>query len=426
MSPPSASARHRRPGSKSVRRTLFALGCLLCVSRSASAQVDAVERAKASFKAGATAYAAGEYLAAIQALDAAYALTPIPAIAFSLAQAERRQYFAAHQREHLDRAVMLFRRYVEQVPSGGRRADALDALSQLEPLAAASPAGATTVKATEIDAVRRTRLMVTSEAPGANISIDDDAPAPSPLIREVSPGKHRVEVSAEGFYPERRELTAIAGELIPEVVVLRERPATLTIAAPAGAEIYVNGAFASHGGPQVVLELPSGTNRLAIAESGHRADYRTLELERGKTHAVRVELETTTQRKAANVLFITGAGALAAGAAFGALALGAESGARDFLARKEQGNVSAEALAEYDDDLAARERFRIATAISLASSAGLFVTGFFLYQLDRPNWEAIHRPLGEPGRAGRNESAQVRFAPAFAPNHFGARLVGTF
>src|SRR5688572_32382194 len=84
-----------------------------------------LERAKASFRAGATAYAAGEYLAAIQALDAAYALTPVPAIAFSLAQAERRQYFVTHERQHLDRAVKLFRRYVEQVPTAGRRADAL-------------------------------------------------------------------------------------------------------------------------------------------------------------------------------------------------------------------------------------------------------------------------------------------------------------
>ena len=106
-----------------------------------------VERAKESFKAGAAAYAAGEYLAAIQALDAAYTLTPLPAIAFSLAQAERKQYFVEHQREHLERAILLFRRYVEQVPSGGRRADALEALSQLEPLslaqAAANKAAAT-------------------------------------------------------------------------------------------------------------------------------------------------------------------------------------------------------------------------------------------------------------------------------------------
>jgi hypothetical protein len=186
-------------------RTPLIVASFLCFSGTASAQADAVERAKTSFKAGATAYAAGEYLAAIQALDAAYALTPIPAIAFSLAQAERRQYFVAHERAHLDRAVMLFRRYVDQVPSGGRRADALDALSQLEPLAATLPSSGTPAAPAESNDVRRTRLMITSEAPGASISIDGGPPAPSPLIREVSPGKHQVEVTAEGFYPDRRE-----------------------------------------------------------------------------------------------------------------------------------------------------------------------------------------------------------------------------
>lgn len=403
-------------------QTLSTVACLLCISTSASAQEDAVERAKASFRAGATAYAAGEYLAAIQALDAAYALTPIPAIAFSLAQAERRQYFVGHEREHLDRAVTLFRRYVEQVPSAGRRADALDALSQLEPLAAA-PSSATTPTATS-DAVRRTRLMITSEAPGASISIDGGPAAPSPLIREVPPGKHRVETTAEGFYPDQRELTAMAGDLIPEVVALRERAATVTIDAPSGAEIYIDGAFASRGGEQIVLELPSGMHRLAIAESGHKVVFRALELERGKSQNLHVDLEPTRQRKAANVLFITGAGALAAGAVFGALAVHAEDRAQDFLARKEQGNVSGSALDDYGGDLAARERFRIATALSLASAAGLFITGFFLHQIDRPASEDIHREAGR--HTARSEPAWLRFAPVVEPKSLGAVLRGTF
>jgi hypothetical protein len=405
-----------------MRRTITTFACVLAVSMPAWAQADAVERAKASFRAGATAYAAGEYLAAIQALDAAYTLTPVPAIAFSLAQAERKQYFVAHQREHLDRAITLFRRYVEQVPSGGRRADALDALAQLEPLALApSAAGARTTGGS--DAVRRTRLMIMSEAPGAAISIDGDPPLPSPRIREVEPGKHRVEVTAQGFYADQRELTAVAGDLIPEVVTLRERPATVTIAAPSGAEIYVDGAYARHGGDNVVLELPSGIHRLAIAESGHRVHARTLELERGKAVALRVDLEPTLQRKAANVLFITGAGALAASGLFGAIAIGAEDRAQQFLMRQSAGNVGSSALAAYDDDLATRDRFRIATAASLASAAGLFITGFFLYQLDRPASEEIHRPSGEPlRRTVSNVVSSVSVAPFVAPNDARATL----
>ena len=54
---------------------------LVCLAAPVAAQEPSqLERAKASFKAGANAYAAGDYLAAIQALEAAYELTPLPAI----------------------------------------------------------------------------------------------------------------------------------------------------------------------------------------------------------------------------------------------------------------------------------------------------------------------------------------------------------
>jgi hypothetical protein len=402
----------------------------LLPARAVAQQQDDVERAKASFKAGATAYAAGEYVAAIQALGAAYAITPVPAIAFSLAQAERRQYFTAHEREHLDRAISLFRRYVDQVSSGGRRADALDALAQLEPLAAVQVPAGVTRSPGENDATRRTRLMVSTEAPSARLSLDGGSPAPSPLIREVPPGKHRVEVSAEGFYPEERELTAVLGELIPEVVTLRERPSTVVISAPSSAEIYVDGAFSTRGGDWVTLELPSGPHRLAVAEKGHRVAARLLELERGKSQTVGITLEPTRQRKAAVVLFISGAAALASTAVFGALTVRAESRAQDFLVKQTQGNVTTSDLAGYQEDVAARNRYRLATAIGLASSAGFFITGFFLYELDQPNSEQLHRASTTPeiDRSPPRDGAsrRIRVTPVALPGNFGAFLEAAF
>src|SRR6478609_7846614 len=169
-----------------MRRALLTLAfgaiCWPLCALAADPQSD-LERAKESFRAGATAYAAGDYLAAIQALDAAYQLTPLPAIAFSLAQAHRRQYFVDHAREHLQRSIALFRQYVELAPTGARRADALDALSQLEPLAAAHPKTPQSGE-NSAEAVRRTRVLVTTDAPGAQLALDDTSAVPSPLIRE--------------------------------------------------------------------------------------------------------------------------------------------------------------------------------------------------------------------------------------------------
>ena len=87
-----------------MRRTfaIFFATLALLPCRLAQGQTPEIERAKASFRAGANAYAAGDYPAAIQALEAAYELTPLPAIAFSLAQAERKQYGKTRRREHLE------------------------------------------------------------------------------------------------------------------------------------------------------------------------------------------------------------------------------------------------------------------------------------------------------------------------------------
>src|SRR6186713_689140 len=126
-----------------MRRALLLSSALLLASNSGFAEdLTERERAKASFRAGANAYAAGDYLAAIQALEAAYRLTPLPAIAFSLAQAERKQYAVTKQRPHLERAVELFQIYVQREPNGPRVADASLALADLRPqlAAPASPA----------------------------------------------------------------------------------------------------------------------------------------------------------------------------------------------------------------------------------------------------------------------------------------------
>jgi tetratricopeptide (TPR) repeat protein len=390
-----------------------------------------LERAKQSFKAGATAYAAGDYLAAIQALDAAYQLTPLPAIAFSLGQAERKQYFVDHGRAHLDRAISLFRKYVELSPVGSRRADALDALSQLEPLAATEASAAAPAVPRAEEPVRRTRLLITSDAPGARLALDGAPAVASPLIREVLPGKHRVLVEALGFFASQRDVTAVAGELILAPVPLRERPSTLGIWTAADAEIYVDGAFLSQGGKGVLLELASGKHRLAVGQKGHGVALRELTLERGQAQAVRIELEPTAQRISADALFIGGGAALGASLVFSALTVRSEGQAEAFLGRRAHGNVSSAELYGYNASLSDRNRYRIGTAVCLAAAAGFWITGLFLHELDQPNPQTLYRTappsgarLPPPTPPARRFPVQV--APSLSANGFGALLGGVF
>ncbi|HYQ18128.1 MAG TPA: PEGA domain-containing protein, partial [Polyangiaceae bacterium] len=293
-----------------LRSSIAVLALLLGITTPGRAQDGAaLDRAKASFRAGANAYAAGDFLAAIQALESAYEISPLPAIAFSLAQAERKQYFVDQERGHLLRATELFKRYLEQEPRGARRSDAQLALLQLEPLLGAKSAAKEPVSRVE---ARPTRLMIVSDAPGARISLDGGPFAASPLIREVTPGKHRAQVRASGYADAEREAVALSGELILSEVRLKELPSVLYVWAPAAAEVYVDGVYVAQGGPLVTVPLVPGAHQLSVAQKGRRLVRRDLQLNRGEAHTELVRLEPTTQRTVSELLFVGGGVALSA------------------------------------------------------------------------------------------------------------------
>lgn len=394
----------------------------LLLSGAAFAQAPDLERAKDSFRAGASAYAAGDYLAAIQALDTAYEISPLPAIAFSLAQAERKQYFRDHQSQHLQRAVMLFRRYLEQEPQGARREDASLAISQLEPLLVAQ---ARAPSAPPAPAARPTRLMIVSDAPGARISLDGAPPTPSPLIREVAPGAHHALVEAPGYFSGERVVTALSGELMLSELRLNERPAALYVWAPAGADVYVDGVFVGEGGQRLLLQLPSGRHQLAVAKNGYALERRDLNLRRGQAHGEAVTLEATTQRRIARAMFIGSAATLSAGIVLSAFAIRSENQAEGFLAKTKSGNASSAALVSYNASIADRDRYRAAATASIIGASALFITGLFLHELDRPSLPASSRgdvPPSSPASPPASTAPRVSLAPAAPGSDVGASV----
>ena len=88
---------------------------------------DEVERARTFFNAGAQAYSAARYADAVRSFDQAYELAPRPQLLFSLAQAERKEYFAGNDPSYLRRAIQHYKAYLDQVASGGRRSEATEA-----------------------------------------------------------------------------------------------------------------------------------------------------------------------------------------------------------------------------------------------------------------------------------------------------------
>jgi hypothetical protein len=401
-------------------RTLALVAALLALSsRPARAAEEDLGQAKAYFKAGAAAYTAGDYQAAIQALEAAYRLTPLPAIAFSLAQAERRQYFVSREREHLDRAVELYRTYLAQVATGGRRADATDALGQLEPLALAAGAAPAPAPGSPPPAeAAKTRVLVTSEAPTASVSLDGAPPVPAPLIAEVTPGRHDVKVEARGFFPSERGVVAVAGALVPIEVNLRIRPAVIDLRGPSGADLYIDGRFAAKVEERNRIELSGGAHVFTFAKKGHRLKTVRVELEPGETRELRAGIEPTSQRTAAYVTLAASGVSLIATGVFAGLALGQEAKAGEIRDRQVAGNIDPRELAEYEEALDRRGQFRAASIASALIFGGTLVTGICLHEFDHPD---VHETPPFQ-RGGKPRAAGTQIALGDGPGDAGAAL----
>jgi len=374
--------------------------------------------AKRYFEAGAAAYSAGDYQAAAQAFEVAYRLQPLPAIAFSLAQAERRQYFVSHDVAHLTHAIELYRSYLAAVPKGGRRADATDALAQLEPLAlarSAEPALSDTGSEGVEPAAPQTRLMVRCQAPNATVALDAAAPVPAPLISETSPGAHRVRVEAPGYFPAEQEVTAVAGELVPIEVALRQRPAVLRVEGDVDAEVYVDGSLARPAADGRLM-LDAGSHVIAFAKKGRRLQRITVGFSAGETKVLTPQLKWTGQRITAVTLFAVAGGALVTGGVFTGLALGAEHSAHTIDAQRRVMAISPAQRVEYGEAVDARSRSRIVAVAGLGVGVATLLSGLLLFQLDDPT----------PGELAPRASADltVTLQPGRRATAIGLRLGG--
>jgi hypothetical protein len=389
----------------------------------AQAQPSDLARAKEYFRAGAQAYAVGEFDAAVQAFEQAYALVPRPAVLFSIAQAERRQYFLNHQRQHLERAVQMFRKYLEQDPKASRKVDAVQALSELEPLlVSTAPTRQAEPEARPPPAPTPTRVMVYSAAPKARISLDAEDATSSPLVREVTPGKHRVRVSAPGFVDSERSLLAIQGALVSFDVVLQELPAYLTVNAPAGAELRIDGRVQGECPFPRPIEVAPGKHLITLTKNGFVGVSREEQLGRGENRAVRIRMKRSTQRTAALVMFGASASGVVAGGVFTYFAFRQQASAQAFLDDRGRAPLTPEDRDQYDSNRLDRDRLRLAAGLCLGAGVALGVGGTLLFLLDEGALSA-HRDRGRGNTDGKS-AERWRVVPSVGVGQLGVR-VGT-
>lgn len=424
---PRARTRRRAP------LALLALALLGGVARAETTpSAEDTAKARSLFDAGARAYDSGQFDAAIQAFEQAYAITPREGLLFSLAQAHRKQHAVSRDPRNLAAAVDNYRKYLARVKEGARRKDAAEALEQLEPLLSSAGAAAASQPAR-----RATIVQISSNTSGAMVSIDGEAPAPAPLTREVAPGVHKVKLSAPGFHDEEQSVEALAGRFLPFTYPLREKPARLEVSGPDGAEVSVDGRFVGEIPFTSPVELPAGRHFVTVGDNGHRTSGTELVLGRGESRRLDVELYATGQRTAAWVTLISGVTILAAGGAFGAIALAREGDAQDVLDRAASSPISRADVDLYEEARADRDGFTRASAATLAGGGLVTLVAIGLFAFDSPEPLASRRidttgPPSSPGPAAPAPAApagptlELGVVPSLGLHGGAGHLVGRF
>ncbi|MEO8876886.1 MAG: PEGA domain-containing protein [Polyangiaceae bacterium] len=405
----------------------IALGAGLLLSPPAFAQN--VEQAKELFQAGAQYYANGQYAAAIQAFEAANKIVPKPAIEFSIAQAHRRQYFVDKNPEHLSAAIRLYQDYIAK--GGARTADAAQALEELQTIANRMSAEER-AQAARAPTKEPPRLMVMSQTPGAQVTLDSKLTKPIPFGPDVTAGKHHVHVFAPGYFDYDQDVDAFDNTVTPVNADLKEKTAHLTLDAPANATVSIDGRFAGTTPLPAAIQLPAGHHLLVITKNGHKAFVQEIDLKRDERKTLSVKIGASGQRIVADSLLISAVGAAIVGGVFTGVALVEQGKASDLNDRRGQSVFTEQDAADYDFYKSARNRWGTVAGVAYGVSAASLLTGIVFYVFDQPTVNLPPERFEEsPSPSQKNqrptiEPLEMGMAPLAGPNVAGAMLFGRF
>lgn len=371
---------------------------------------DDVTRARAFFEAGKQSYEAGRYAQAIAAFGESYALAPRSATVFSLGQAFRLQYFQDRDPGKLKRAIDLYRQYLAEEPRGARRGDATEHLAVLDPIWQRMEDKERRA-ASEVSARAPTQIMVSSPQAGAMGAVDGAPLTEVPFVITAAPGKHRIRVEAEGYFPAEYEQIAIDGRLVMVDAKLEPRPATVRVDAPDGAQVSLSGRPVGEA-PLAPLTVPAGRYLVTVTQTGRYPEQRDITLGRGGEATLDMDLETTGQRYVAYGVWGTSAAALALGGMATAFALDQEGKAQDIRARQAGPSpLLPDDLVAYDRAVSRRDELSNVAVVLFGSSVALAITGTLLYFFDTPRVEA-----SPPG---------VDVVPVIGPDGAGVSVTGS-
>ena len=373
-------------------RSLVVLLLVILTGRIAHA-----DKAKAQqyFRAGAEAYKKQSFAAAADNFELAYKELALPEIAFSAAQAYRREYYIAPKPELVKRAVELYRAYLDAVKTGGRVGDAADALAEMQ-----RELDRLTANGAKIEIVQRTTTRIAISAvirgekqadltelsapPSATLSAAtatlDGKPVDLFTPLEVAPGDHTVEIAAPGYIGQKLTRHVVEGSTELVEATLEPKPAKLAIRTDEGAHIAIDGKPAD-----ATTQLAAGHHVVVVTARGRQPVLRELDLARGQDSTVDVDLARTAKRRAVPWV-LGGAGVLAAGTVAATLVARSHDDEMQKLeAKRETVGITADELDRYHHEVSKRDAWRDGAYVLGGAAVAAGVVAAALYWFDTPH-----------------------------------------
>lgn len=374
---------------------LVALVAVLAGSTAAAQPAPGREAGQAAFRVGAQAFRANRFAVAAAAFEQAYAADPRPETGFSIAQANRLQYFIDRLPWRVQRAVQLYQVYLERLPAGPRARDASEHLGELEPLLGELRRRGELVPYV---APVRTQVVIGAEVERATLTIDGE-PAQLWEPVDVTAGSHLVVLDAPGYEQARRRVVIAAGRFLPVDIALRPRPASVRVRAEAGARLVVDGRDLGEAA-RAVGRVPAGEHVVSVIRRGRVPWSRSVALARDQALTLDVELAPTAQRRAAWWV-LGGAAVVAAGSGGAAVwAYAARRDARALDAARRGLMATPEDLATYNrrvDQAAWRGDLAWGLGVAAGATAALGL-GLWWFDRELPRAVSLQPMLGDGSR----------------------------
>jgi hypothetical protein len=423
----------------------FMVSCALASSwvatshaQSAASSAADVAQAKVFFSAGTAAYSKGKYDLAVSQFTEALRLAPRPSVVFALAQSERKLFYAGGRKSQptLASALAHYDQYLKDAPDGDRREEATSAIQELSAFRDAStPSVQSPSSAASVD-TSKASLTVTTNAENAKASIDGGPFNDVPLeARDLTPGRHRVVVRADGYTETSREVQCEGGRRTGLDIQLNEKPGELVISANRNADVFIDGrpygTIAS--GP---IRIEPGPHTVALSSNGSPLFSQEVTMERGKTTRLEARLVDSTQRSLSYIVMGTGVATLIVSGLLGLGALGAEGDAKDLLGKREASRpgtpeefTSAD-LAAYVKAVDQRDQLATASGVTLGVGAAISLIGAGLFVFNKPNMGAAGAPLDREKQREKERQKrpdlEMSAAPWFTPFAGGATVGARF